>query len=42
MEKPSEVTPLFTVSWRYVISSWSARMSNNRHVASSDPVAASA
>lgn len=35
----TDVMPQIILSWEYIASSWSARMSNRRHVASSDPVA---
>ena len=39
LEKATDVIPQMMLSWEYIPISWSARISNNRHVASSDPVA---
>lgn len=39
LEKATDVIPQMILSWEYIPISWSARISNNRHVASSDPVA---
>lgn len=37
-ERAMEVIPQMMVSWEYTMSSWSARRSNRRQVASSEPV----
>lgn len=37
--KATDVMPQMMLSCEYMASSWSARMSNMRHVASSEPVA---
>lgn len=37
-ERAMEVIPQMMVSWEYVMSSWSARRSKRRQVASSEPV----
>lgn len=39
LEKATDVIPHIMLSWEYIPISWSARISNKRHVASSDPVA---
>ena len=39
LEKATDVMPQMMLSWLYMASSWSARMSKRRQVASSEPVA---
>lgn len=39
LEKATDVIPQMMLSWEYMANSWSARMSNSRQVASSEPVA---